>query len=237
MKAVFFSAVALAVSAFAAPSIAPPIGGEYTDQIEKIAPIENVVPIEGGDSLVPDLGIFKRSSPISCNEDLLSSLGSTGSAAHDITSSIQFIVNKYTDGKISKEDAADQSLPELKKIESLLTNLCVELDVATGIEITAAVDVKAVLDHVVDLVSTVLVTLNTLVAAIGLQPSIKLIVASLCRIISKLLILITTLVASVAPALTSALGVLIRGLGQGVLAPFLGSVLGSTDGILSALGL
>ncbi|KAH6886885.1 hypothetical protein B0T10DRAFT_563116 [Thelonectria olida] len=204
MKAAFFSVVALAMSAFAAP-------------------------VADADNTIRDLNRVEKRA-ISGPEDLISNLQGALSSIKTQGGSISDILDQVQSGDMSGNDAADQSLPELKSILDTVTDLVKELTGAAGLDVTDS-DVSTIQTLLIALVAEVTTIVKGLVTILGIRPQLNSVLHSVFQILAKVLVLVIGIVGGLVPGLVAGLSPLFVGLGNGLLAPLLTLVAGLLAGL------
>ncbi|KAH7141703.1 hypothetical protein EDB81DRAFT_948139 [Dactylonectria macrodidyma] len=216
MKAAFFSVLALAISAFAAPV------ADANNAVRNVNNVENVFVRSD------EAEVAKRT--ISSPQDVISSLKGAVASVKTHGSSLNKILNKVQSGGVSKDKGADQALPELNSLLHTLTNLVTELTGAAGLDVTNA-DVTTIRILVVALVAEVTTIVKGLLTILGVRPQLDSVLHSVFQILAKVLILVIGLVVAIVPGLVVALSPLLVGIGNGLLAPLLTLVAGLLAGL------
>ncbi|KAH6884287.1 hypothetical protein B0T10DRAFT_579820 [Thelonectria olida] len=204
MKAAFFSAIALAMSAFAAP-------------------------VFDAHNAARDVEVAKRAG-ISTPQGLITTLQGAVSSVKTHSGSFDNILDKVQSGDISKEEGSNQALPELNSLLDTLTSLVRELTGAAGLDVTDA-DVKTVQTLAIALVIEVTTIVKGLITILGVRAQLDSVLHSVFQILAKVLILVIGLVAAIVPGLVGALSPLLVGLGSGLVAPLLTLVAGLLAGL------
>ncbi|KAH7110414.1 hypothetical protein B0J13DRAFT_577909 [Dactylonectria estremocensis] len=216
MKAAFFSVLALAVSAFAAPV------ADANNAVRNVNNIENTFVRSN------EAEVAKRA--ISSPQDLISTLQGAVSSVKTQGGSLNGILDKIQSGDVSKDKGADQALPKLNSLLATLTNLVTELTGAAGLDVTDS-DVKTIHTLVIALVSEVTTIVKGLLTILGVRPQLDSVLHSVFQILAKVLVLVIGLVGAIVPGLVVALSPLLVGIGNGLLAPLLTLVAGLLAGL------
>ncbi|KAL6406162.1 hypothetical protein AUP68_10725 [Ilyonectria robusta] len=216
MKAAFFSILALAVSAFAAPV------ADANNAVRHVNNVENTFVRSN------EAEVAKRA--ITSSQDLISTLQGAVSSVKTQGGSLNGILGKVQSGDVSKDKGADQALPKLKSLLATLTNLVTELTGAAGLDVTDS-DVKTINTLVIALVSEVTTIVKGLLTILGVRPQLDSVLHSVFQILAKVLILVIGIVGTIVPGLVVALSPLLVGIGNGLLAPLLTLVAGLLAGL------
>ncbi|KAH6883445.1 hypothetical protein B0T10DRAFT_494244 [Thelonectria olida] len=216
MKAAFFSVVALAMSAVAAPI------SDANNAVRDVNTMESAFVRSN------EAEVAKRA--ISSPQDLMSTLQGAVSSIKTQGGSLNDILNKVQSGGLSKDEGANQALPKLNSMLDTLINLITELTNASGLDVTNS-DVKTIHTLVIALVSEVTTIIKSLLTILGVRPQLNSVLHSIFQILTKVLILVIGLVGAIVPGLVAALSPLLVGIGNGLLAPLLTLVAGLLAGL------
>ncbi|KAH7146717.1 hypothetical protein B0J13DRAFT_500596 [Dactylonectria estremocensis] len=216
MKAAFFSVLALAISALAAPV------ADANNAVRHVNNVENTFARSN------EAEVAKRA--ITSSQNLISTLQGAVSSVKTQGGSLNGILSKVQSGDISKDQGADQALPKLNSLLVTLTNLVTELTGSAGLDITD-LDVKTINTLVIALVSEVTTIVKGLLTILGVRPQLDSVLHSVFQILAKVLILVIGLVGAIVPGLVVALSPLLVGIGNGLLAPLLTLIAGLLAGL------
>lgn len=143
--------------------------------------------------------------------------------AEDILSS----VNANT---IAKADAVSQVVGCLSNVNGILLATADQLTGVVGLHITGA-DVKAILSLVLGLVNEVVAIVEEVVAALGLESAISVILSTVFETVASLLTLVTGLVGGIIPGLIDAVTPILEAFDGSALGPLLIPVAGVLEGL------
>ena len=235
MKAVFFSALALATTAFAAPTKSLQLRN-VTDVVEVVTDVVESVPVVGPvvGGVVEGLPLpVKRAVPVDV-ASLVSFLTTAVDGVKSHTAAIETVLDQVTGGQIVPDAAEDLVTPEIKAMEADLAQIVADLTSAAGIDVPAE-QVENVLSLVTLLVGQLLANVKAIVTVIGLRPQLIVLLNSVFVLLAKILVLLNGLVLGLLPGLVAALSPLLAGLGNGVLAPIVTPVVALVAALAAGL--
>ncbi|KAM0352996.1 hypothetical protein ACHAPU_001881 [Fusarium lateritium] len=251
MKGTFFSILTIAASAIASPVLQGEKSARSVEQVGgAVKNAENIVSEAGVAQILNEVSkgaakrdldvdeilakvhgdIVKRDA-VSSPAQLISVLQSGTSNINKKTTGLNSIAEQVEAGDLTKDEAADKSVPTFESVNFELTQIVTKLTGAAGLDVADG-DVDKVLSLVVVLVSEVLAAVKTIVTVTGLRPQLISVLHSVFQILTKVLTLVIGLVTAIVPGLIAALTPLLAGLGNGALAPVLTPVVG----LLASLG-
>ncbi|KAH6887028.1 hypothetical protein B0T10DRAFT_607824 [Thelonectria olida] len=209
MKATFFSVLALAASAFAAPATNQPMARDVVDTVE-VRDVTN------------DAFFEKRT--ISSGPDVINCFEPAVSDCQTHYTKISNICDKVKAGTITKTEGASQCVTEFTSIKVILTSVVTQLTGVGALNPSSA-DCTSILNLVVQLCSNLLVSIKLVINVCGLTSALSVILNAVIVLLCQIISLIIVIVVAIKASLISALGSLCVGLNVGVIATVCGPLL------------